>query len=115
MTSDLSFDWELVNRLPKIQTEAEFSELMFEHFVGFPPSGGRRNYAHGRRRQNLFLFAKKSHQNLSLLNVKCAARISTPGVPLYIRGRGCAPGISKTTAIELNKVLKPYPCGSGNN
>ena len=36
MTSDLSFDWELVNRLPKIQTEAEFSELMSEHFVGFP-------------------------------------------------------------------------------
>ena len=27
------FDRELVNRLPKIQTEAEFSELMFEHFV----------------------------------------------------------------------------------
>ena len=47
--SDLSFDWELVNRLPKIPTEAEFSELMFEYFVGFPPSGGRRNYAHGRR------------------------------------------------------------------
>ena len=40
----------------------------------------------------------KSHQNLSLLNVKCAARISTPREPLYIRGRGCAPGISKTTA-----------------
>ena len=47
VTSDLSFDWELVNRLPKIQTEAEFSELMSEHFVGFPPSGGTRNYAHG--------------------------------------------------------------------
>ena len=41
------FDRELVNRLPKIQTEAEFSELMFEHFVGFLPSRGRRNYAHG--------------------------------------------------------------------
>ena len=41
------FDWELVNRLPKIQTEAEFSEVMSEHFVGFPPSGGTRNYAHG--------------------------------------------------------------------
>ena len=41
------FDRELVNRLPKIQTEAEFSELMSEHFVGFPPSGGTRNYAHG--------------------------------------------------------------------
>ena len=47
MTSELSFDWELVNRLPKIQTEAEFSELMSERFVGFPPSGGKRNYAHG--------------------------------------------------------------------
>ena len=33
--------------LPKIQTEAEFSEVMSEHFVGFPPSGGTRNYAHG--------------------------------------------------------------------
>ena len=38
---------ELVNRLPKIQTEAEFSEVMSEHFVGFPPSRGTRNYAHG--------------------------------------------------------------------
>ena len=47
MTSDLSLDWELVNKLPKIQTEAEFSELMSEHFVGFPPSGGTRSYAHG--------------------------------------------------------------------
>ena len=47
MTSELSFDLELVNRLPKIQAEAEFSELMTEHFVGFPPSGGTRNYAHG--------------------------------------------------------------------
>ena len=36
-----------VNRLPKIQTEAEFSELMSEYFVGFPLSGGTRNYAHG--------------------------------------------------------------------
>ena len=26
--------------LPKIQTEAEFSELRSEHFVGFPPSRG---------------------------------------------------------------------------
>ena len=41
MTSELSFDWELLNRLPKIQTEAEFSEVMSEHFVGFPPYGGR--------------------------------------------------------------------------
>ena len=37
----------IVNRLPKIQIEAEFSILMFEHFVDFPPSGGTRNYAHG--------------------------------------------------------------------
>ena len=29
------------------QTEAEFSELMSEHFVGFPPSRGTRNYVHG--------------------------------------------------------------------
>ena len=42
----LKFDWELVNRLPKIQTEAEFSELMSEHFVGFTPSRGTRNYVH---------------------------------------------------------------------
>ena len=41
------FDRELVNRLPKIQTEAEFSELRSEHFVGFPPSRGTRNYARG--------------------------------------------------------------------
>ena len=31
----------------KIQTEAEFSELMSEHFVDFPPFGGTRNYARG--------------------------------------------------------------------
>ena len=47
VSSDLSLDWELVNMLSKILTEAEFSILMFEHFVGFPPSGGTRNYAHG--------------------------------------------------------------------
>ena len=33
--------------LPKIQREAEFSEVMSEHFVGFPPSGETRNYVHG--------------------------------------------------------------------
>ena len=35
-----------------------------------------------------------------------------PGGPLYIRGRGCAPRISKTTAIKLlackNKCLCPF-------
>ena len=41
--SDLGLDWELVNRLPKIQTEAEFSILMSKHFVGFTPSAGTRN------------------------------------------------------------------------
>ena len=41
--SDLGLDRELVNRLPKIQTEAEFSILMSNNFVGFPPSGGTRN------------------------------------------------------------------------
>ena len=46
MTSELSLNWELVNRLPKIQIEAEFSEVKSEHFVGFPPYGGRNN-AHG--------------------------------------------------------------------
>ena len=45
--SDLGFDRELVKRLPKIQTETEFYILMSEHFVGFPPSSGTRNYAHG--------------------------------------------------------------------
>ena len=45
--SDLNLDWELVNRIPKIQTEAEFSLLMSEHFVGFPPFGETHNYAHG--------------------------------------------------------------------
>ena len=43
VTSDLSFDWELIYRLPKIQTKAEFSEQMSEHFVGFPPSEGTRS------------------------------------------------------------------------
>ena len=37
----------LVNRLPKIQTEAEFSELMSEHFGGFLPCGRTSNCAHG--------------------------------------------------------------------
>ena len=41
--SDLGLNRELVNRLPKIQTEAEFSILMSEHFVGFPPFGGTFN------------------------------------------------------------------------
>ena len=43
----VKFDWELVNRLPNIQSEAEFSEVVSEHFVGSPPSGGTRSYAHG--------------------------------------------------------------------
>ena len=43
----LKFRLGIVNRLPKIQTEAEFSELMSERFVGFPPSEGTRSYAHG--------------------------------------------------------------------
>ena len=42
--SELGFDRELVNRLSKIQTEAEFYISMSERFVGFPPSGGRRNW-----------------------------------------------------------------------
>ena len=45
--SALGFDRELVNRLSKIQTEAEFYISMSERFVGFPPSGGRRNWVHG--------------------------------------------------------------------
>ena len=44
--SDLGLDWELVKRLAKIQTEAEFSILMSEHFVDFTPFGGPRNYAY---------------------------------------------------------------------
>ena len=44
---------------------------------------------------------QKSHQNFSLPNFKYAARISTPVGPLHISERGCAPGISKTTAIKL--------------
>ena len=43
-------NWELVNTLPEVQTDAEFSILITtkpEHFVGFPPAGGTRNYAHG--------------------------------------------------------------------
>ena len=33
--------------LKKDVQKAEFSMLMSEHFVDFPPSGGTRNYAHG--------------------------------------------------------------------
>ena len=61
---------------------------MSEHFVRCPPSGGTRNYAHGgkgpfcRSYQKLTKLVSrhpKSHQNLSLLNFKCTARIITPG------------------------------------
>ena len=100
--------------LPKTQTEAEFSEIMSEHLVGFLPSGGTRNYAHGGKgpfRSSYYMLTKfvslrqKSHQNLSLLNFKCTARISTPWDHLHKRA-GCAPWISKTTAIKLSKVQK---------
>ena len=83
---------------------------MSEHFVGFPSFGGTRNYAHGVKGPfrtsyytltKLFSLHPKSHQNLSLLNFKCAARIITPGGHIYIRGRGCTPGISKTTPLKL--------------
>ena len=106
--------WVLVNRLPKIQTVAEFSILMSEHFVGLPPFGGTRNYAHGRKGpfrtsywtlKKLVSLHQKSHQNLSLLNFKFAARIITPRGKIYITGRGRTPGISKTTSIKL----KWYP------
>ena len=74
----------IVNRLPKIQIETEFSILMFEHFVDFPPSGGTRNYAHGGKGPfctshetltKLVSLHQKSYQYLSVLNFKCAARI----------------------------------------
>ena len=45
--SELGLDWEFVTRLARIQTEWEFSKLVSRHFVGFPPYGGTRNYAHG--------------------------------------------------------------------
>ena len=32
-----------------------------------------------------------------------------------VRGRGCAPGISKTTPIKLLKLPESYPYGSSNN
>ena len=47
--SDLCFDLELVNRLPNIQTEAEFYIVLSEHLVGFPSSSGTGNYAHGNK------------------------------------------------------------------
>ena len=47
----VKFDWELVDRLPKIQSEAEFSEVMSERFAGFPPYGGTRDYAQGGKRR----------------------------------------------------------------
>ena len=34
-------------RAPPSPPPLEFSELMSEHFVDFPPSGGMRNYVHG--------------------------------------------------------------------
>ena len=83
---------------------------MSEHFVGFPPFGQTCNYAHGGKGPfrssyqtltKLVSLHQKSHQDLSLLNFKCAARISTPGGPLYIIRWGCAQRISKTTAIKL--------------
>ena len=39
--SDLGLDWELVNRLPKVQIEVEFFALMYKHFVGFRRLAGR--------------------------------------------------------------------------
>ena len=71
--------------------------LMSEHFVGFPPSGGTRKKAHSgkgpfrssyKTLTKLFSLHRKSHQNLSLLNFKCAARISTPrGTLIHKRAR----------------------------
>ena len=109
---DLSLDWELVNRLPKIQTEAEFSVLMFEHFVGFPPFCGTRNYAHGgkgpfrtsyKRQTKLVSLHPKSHQNLSLLNFKCAARIIIPGGTRLHKRAGVHAGNSEN---DPNKIIK---------
>ena len=68
--------------------------------------------------QKFFSLHRKSHQNLSLLNFECAARISTPDPPkepLYIKGRGCAPRISEMTLIKLLKVPESYLRVSGNN
>ena len=75
--------------------ESEFSELMSKHFAGFPPSRGKRNYAHGGKGPfrtsyqtliTLVSLRQKSHKNLSLLDFKRAARISTPwGTPLHKR------------------------------
>ena len=62
---------------------------MSEHFVGFPQFGGTRNYALGGKgpfRTSYLTLTKlgslhqKSHQNLSLLNFKCAARVITPRI-----------------------------------
>ena len=68
---------------------------MPEHFVGFPPDSGTRNYADGGKGPfrisketltKLVSLQQKSHQNLSLLNFKSAARIITPwGTPLLRR------------------------------
>ena len=95
--SDLGLGWELVNRLPKIQIEAEFSIQISEHLVDFSPSSGTRNKAHSgkgpfrssyKTLTKLFSLHRKSHQNLSLLNFKYAARISTPRrTPIHKRAR----------------------------
>ena len=47
-----SEEWRITPVLPspilfEPPTPPEFSELMSEHFVDFPPSGGMRNYVHG--------------------------------------------------------------------
>ena len=101
---------------------------MFEHFFGFPPFGGTRNYAHGGegpfrtsylRLTKLVSLPPKSHQNLSFLNFKCAARIITLEGHIYIRGWGYAPGILKTTPLKIIYIIltihESYLCGSGNN
>ena len=70
---------------------------MPEHFVGFPPAGGTRNYAHGGK--------GASHQNLSLLNFKCAARIIIPrGTPLHKKA-GVRAGNFEN---EHYKIIKRY-------
>ena len=56
----------------------------------------------------------KSHQNLSLLNFKCAPRIITPGGHIYIRGRVRAWHFENDPNRAI-QVPVSYLCGSGNN
>ena len=71
---------------------------MPEHSVGFPPARGTRVIMPT-------VVKGPSHQNLSLLNFKCAARIITPrGTPLHKKAGVRAGNLEN----EPYKIIKWY-------